>query len=91
MWRYMDAVREDIRVVDVAEYDADNKTTLMEMEIRLWRPLAGEAERRKGGRNIMSDPNNEMLIAAKKSMSVVNIGVRDGGVRGQLTPQFGQI
>ena len=31
-------------VVEVTDEDADHKTTLMEMESQLWRPLTGEAE-----------------------------------------------
>ena len=47
--RYMDAVREDMAVVEMTEEDAnDTDRTKMEVGNPLWRPLTGEAERRSG-------------------------------------------
>ena len=43
--RYMDAVREDMAVVEVTEENAENWNKLMEN--LLLRPLTGEAERRR--------------------------------------------
>ena len=40
--RFMDAMREDMAVVEVTEDDAEDRT-----EWRLLRPLTGEAERRR--------------------------------------------
>ena len=43
----MDAVREDVAVVDVTKEDAEDRTTIMESESPLWRSLMREAERRR--------------------------------------------
>ena len=40
----MDAVSEDLAVVEVTEEDAEEE---IEMENLLWRPLSGDAERRR--------------------------------------------
>ena len=42
--RFMDAVREDMAVVEVTEKDAKDQ---MQMENPLWQPLTVEAERRR--------------------------------------------
>ena len=44
--KFMDDVREDKAIFEVTEEDADDRTN-MEMENPLWRPLMGEAERRR--------------------------------------------
>ena len=50
--RFMDVVREDMAVVEVTEEDTEEQ---MKMENPLWRPLTGEAERRRKQTSIGSN------------------------------------